>query len=90
MGVASTADEGVHCDEKAFFKCALYALLLQDTLDGVKRRLEEGRVDLLETSTGDVGREVLALHELALIQGWDCVRDTRILTWKRESTSIVV
>ena len=35
--------------------------ILQDTLDGVDGRLEEGRVDLLETRTSDVSGEVLAL-----------------------------
>ena len=35
--------------------------ILQHTLHGVERRLEEGGVDLLEASTGDVSREVLTL-----------------------------
>lgn len=35
--------------------------ILEYPLDGVESRLEQGRVDLLETSTSNVGREVLTL-----------------------------
>ena len=37
--------------------------VLQNTLDGVDRGLEQRSIDLLETSTGDIRREVLTLQE---------------------------
>jgi hypothetical protein len=37
--------------------------VLEDLLDGVDGRLESDGVDLLESSSGDVGREVLTSEE---------------------------
>lgn len=61
--------------------------ILEDLLNGVEGGLERSGVDLLETSTGDAGREVLTLK---IYEQTNQTMDTQRLTWYKESTSTVV